>query len=108
MSGCGNFDALMKYLLKEKKPNGFDLFQGIGEFIVQCTQTIGRLELLVHQIHQISENISSKLQSIESTNLFKFPHAKNGDKCPGKSLYFHFQTLWYFIFFYMLLCGFSC
>ncbi|NXU60346.1 DYH10 protein, partial [Horornis vulcanius] len=56
---------------------------GIGEFILQCTQTIGKLELLVHQVHHISEDISSKLQSIESTNLFKFPHSKNGDKHPG-------------------------
>ncbi|NXF22299.1 DYH10 protein, partial [Rhodinocichla rosea] len=63
---------------------------GIGEFIVQCTQTIGRLELLVHQVHQISEDISSKLQSIESTNLFKFPHSKNGDKCPGAKEFFDY------------------
>ncbi|NXQ69921.1 DYH10 protein, partial [Quiscalus mexicanus] len=63
---------------------------GIGEFIVQCTQTIGRLELLVHQIHQISEDINSKLQSIESTNLFKFPHSENGDKCPGAKEFFDY------------------
>uniref|UniRef100_A0A8C3NCR8 Dynein-1, subspecies f n=1 Tax=Geospiza parvula TaxID=87175 RepID=A0A8C3NCR8_GEOPR len=63
---------------------------GIGEFIVQCTQTIGRLELLVHHIHQISEDISNKLQSIESTNLFKFPHSKNGDKCPGAKEFFDY------------------
>ncbi|NWZ12470.1 DYH10 protein, partial [Agelaius phoeniceus] len=63
---------------------------GIGEFIVQCTQTIGRLELLVHQIHQISEDISSKLRSIESTNLFKFPHSENGDKCPGAKEFFDY------------------
>ncbi|NXQ21683.1 DYH10 protein, partial [Peucedramus taeniatus] len=63
---------------------------GIGEFIVQCTQTIGRLELLVHQIHHISEDISSKLQSIESTNLFKFPHSKNGEKCPGAKEFFDY------------------
>ncbi|NXD40158.1 DYH10 protein, partial [Copsychus sechellarum] len=63
---------------------------GIGEFIVQCTQTIGNLELLVHQIHHISEDISSKLQSIESTNLFKFPHSKNGDKYPGAKEFFDY------------------
>ncbi|NXM16341.1 DYH10 protein, partial [Ploceus nigricollis] len=63
---------------------------GIGEFVVQCTQTIGRLELLVHQIHHISEDISSKLQSIESTNLFKFPHSKNGDKRPGAKEFFDY------------------
>ncbi|NXP87266.1 DYH10 protein, partial [Passerina amoena] len=63
---------------------------GIGEFIVQCTQTIGKLELLVHQIHQISEDISSKLQSIESTNLFKFPHSENGDECPGAKEFFDY------------------
>ncbi|NXH02592.1 DYH10 protein, partial [Loxia leucoptera] len=63
---------------------------GIGEFIVQCTQTIGRLELLVHQVHHISEDISSKLQSIESTNLFKFPDSKNSDKCPGAKEFFDY------------------
>ncbi|NXM55441.1 DYH10 protein, partial [Illadopsis cleaveri] len=63
---------------------------GIGEFILQCTQTIGKLELLVHQIHNISEDISSKLQSIESTNLFKFPHSKNGDEHPGAKEFFDY------------------
>ncbi|NWY73768.1 DYH10 protein, partial [Erithacus rubecula] len=63
---------------------------GIGEFIVQCTQTIGKLELLVHQIHHISEDISSKLQSIESTKLFKFPHSRNGDKHPGAKEFFDY------------------
>ncbi|NXR24934.1 DYH10 protein, partial [Cinclus mexicanus] len=63
---------------------------GIGEFIVQCTQTIGKLELLVHQIHHISEDISSKLQSIESTNLFKFSRSKNGDKHPGAKQFFDY------------------
>ncbi|NWU42747.1 DYH10 protein, partial [Hylia prasina] len=63
---------------------------GIGEFILQCTQTIGKLELLVHQVHNISEDISSKLQSIESTNLFKFPHSKNGDKHPGAKEFFDY------------------
>ncbi|NWS24258.1 DYH10 protein, partial [Polioptila caerulea] len=63
---------------------------GIGEFIVQCTQTIGKLELLVHQIHKISEDLSSKLQSIESTNLFKFPHPKKGDKHPGAKEFFDY------------------
>ncbi|NWU02773.1 DYH10 protein, partial [Urocynchramus pylzowi] len=63
---------------------------GIGEFIVQCTQTIGRLELLVHQIHHISEDINSKLRSIESTNLFKFPCSKNGDRHPGAKEFFDY------------------
>ncbi|NWR08618.1 DYH10 protein, partial [Paradoxornis webbianus] len=63
---------------------------GIGEFILQCTQTIRKLELLVHQIHNISEDISCKLQSIESTNLFKFPHPENGDEHPGAKEFFDY------------------
>ncbi|NXR59964.1 DYH10 protein, partial [Rhadina sibilatrix] len=63
---------------------------GIGEFILQCTQTIGKLELLVHQVHHVSEDISSKLRSIESTNLFKFPESKNGDKHPGAEEFFDY------------------
>ncbi|NWV38842.1 DYH10 protein, partial [Grantiella picta] len=63
---------------------------GIGEFIVQCTQTIGKLELIVHHIHNLSEDISSKLRSIESTNLFKFPQSKNGDELPGAKEFFDY------------------
>ncbi|NXX33044.1 DYH10 protein, partial [Nicator chloris] len=63
---------------------------GIGEFIVQCTQTIRKLELLVHQIHHISEDINSKLRFIESTNLFKFPPSKNGDRHPGAKEFFDY------------------
>ncbi|KAM4891097.1 dynein axonemal heavy chain 10 [Sylvia borin] len=48
------------------------------------------LELLVHQIHNISEDINSKLQSIESTNLFKFPHPENGDEHPGPKEFFDY------------------
>ncbi|NXD25400.1 DYH10 protein, partial [Spelaeornis formosus] len=63
---------------------------GIGEFVIQCTQTIGKLELLVHQIHNITEDLNSKLQSIESTDLFKFPRSKNGDKYPGAKEFFDY------------------
>ncbi|NWW73281.1 DYH10 protein, partial [Climacteris rufus] len=63
---------------------------GIGEFIHQCTQAIGKFEVLVHQIHNISEDISSKLQFIESTNLFKFPRSKNGDKLPEAKEFFDY------------------
>ncbi|NWV60845.1 DYH10 protein, partial [Malurus elegans] len=63
---------------------------GIGEFIVQFTQAIGKFELLVHQIHHISEDICSKIRSIESTNLFKFPHSENGDTLPGAKEFFDY------------------
>ncbi|XP_027593384.2 dynein heavy chain 10, axonemal isoform X1 [Pipra filicauda] len=63
---------------------------GIGEFIFQCTQTIEKLELLVHQIHNISEDISSKLLFIESANLFKLPLSKNGDELPEAKEFFDY------------------
>ncbi|NXG08210.1 DYH10 protein, partial [Sakesphorus luctuosus] len=63
---------------------------GIGEFIVQYTQAIGKLESLVHQIHNISEDISSKLLFIESANLFKFPLSKNGDELPEAEAFFEY------------------
>ncbi|NXF83053.1 DYH10 protein, partial [Sclerurus mexicanus] len=63
---------------------------GIGEFIVQCTQAIGKLESLVHQIHNISEDISSKLLFIESANLFKFPLPKNGHELPEPKAFFDY------------------
>ncbi|NXC37460.1 DYH10 protein, partial [Campylorhamphus procurvoides] len=63
---------------------------GIGEFIVQCTQAIGKLESLVHQIHNISEDISSKLLFMESANLFKFPLPKNGHELPEPKAFFDY------------------
>ncbi|NWR30007.1 DYH10 protein, partial [Tachuris rubrigastra] len=63
---------------------------GIGEFIFQCTQAIGKLESLVHQIHNISEDISSKLLFIESANLFKLPLSKNGDELPEAKEFFDY------------------
>ncbi|KAJ7419933.1 Dynein heavy chain 10, axonemal [Willisornis vidua] len=63
---------------------------GIGEFIVQCTQAIGKLESLVHQIRNISEDISSKLVFIESANLFKFPLSKSGDELPEAEAFFEY------------------
>ncbi|NXA03995.1 DYH10 protein, partial [Sapayoa aenigma] len=63
---------------------------GIGEFIVQCTQAIGKLESLVHQIHNISEDISSKILLIESANLFKFPLSKGGDALPEAKEFFDY------------------
>lgn len=90
---CGSFDELVKYLLKEKNPNGCDLFQGIGNFIIRSTEAVKKFEFLVHHIHHNSEDISKKLHFIESTNLFKFPLPKNGDELPSKSLCFHLQAL---------------
>jgi len=84
------------------------LLQGIGVFIVRCTQAIRKFESLVRQIHSHSEDISNKLLFIESTNLFKFLPSKNGDELPSKSLYFPFQALWCFILLCLLLCIFSC
>ncbi|XP_009082982.1 PREDICTED: dynein heavy chain 10, axonemal, partial [Acanthisitta chloris] len=63
---------------------------GIGDFIIQCTQAIGKFESLVHQVHLISEDISSKLLFIESTNLFKFPLAKHDDDLPGAKEFFDY------------------
>ncbi|NWU75337.1 DYH10 protein, partial [Onychorhynchus coronatus] len=63
---------------------------GIGEFIFQCTQAIVKLESLVQQIHNISEDISSKLLFIESANLFKLPLSKNGDELPEAKEFFDY------------------
>ncbi|XP_010291294.1 PREDICTED: dynein heavy chain 10, axonemal, partial [Phaethon lepturus] len=63
---------------------------GIGDFIVRCTQAIGKFESLVHQIHNNSEDINDKLLFIESTNLFKFPLSKNGDELPKAKEFFEY------------------
>ncbi|NWS40185.1 DYH10 protein, partial [Probosciger aterrimus] len=63
---------------------------GIGDFIFRCTQAVRTFESLVHRIHNISEDISSRLLCIESTNLFKFPLSKNGDKLPEAREFFEY------------------
>ncbi|NXJ94226.1 DYH10 protein, partial [Corythaixoides concolor] len=62
----------------------------IGDFIVQCREAIRKFELLVRRIHNNSEDISSKLLFIESTNLFKFPLSKNGDELPKVEEFFEY------------------
>ncbi|KAM6297937.1 dynein axonemal heavy chain 10 [Aegotheles albertisi] len=63
---------------------------GIDDFIFRSTQAIRKFESLVHQIHNNSEDISNKLLSIESTNLFKFPLRKNGDELPKVKEFFEY------------------
>ncbi|NXS52178.1 DYH10 protein, partial [Brachypteracias leptosomus] len=62
----------------------------VGDFIMQCTQAIGKLELLVYQVHRHSEDINKKLLSIESTNLFKFLPSKSGDELPKAKEFFEY------------------
>uniref|UniRef100_K7FM63 Dynein axonemal heavy chain 10 n=1 Tax=Pelodiscus sinensis TaxID=13735 RepID=K7FM63_PELSI len=63
---------------------------GIGDYIIRCTQAIGKFESLVHQIHKNAEDISNKLLLIESTNLFKSPPLKNEDELPGVKEFFEY------------------
>ncbi|NXQ89466.1 DYH10 protein, partial [Nyctibius grandis] len=63
---------------------------GVGDFIVRCTQAVRKFELLVHQIHNDSEEISNNLLFIESTNLFKFPLSKNGDELANAEEFFEY------------------
>uniref|UniRef100_A0A670KBP0 Dynein axonemal heavy chain 10 n=1 Tax=Podarcis muralis TaxID=64176 RepID=A0A670KBP0_PODMU len=63
---------------------------GIGDYIVRCTQSIGKFESLVHQIHKNAEDMSNKLLLIESTNLFKSPASKFEDYLPGAKEYFEY------------------
>uniref|UniRef100_A0A8C4WLB8 Dynein axonemal heavy chain 10 n=1 Tax=Gopherus evgoodei TaxID=1825980 RepID=A0A8C4WLB8_9SAUR len=61
---------------------------GIGDYIVRCTQAIGKFESLVYQIHKNAGDINNKLLLIESTNLFKSPPLKNEDELPGVKEFF--------------------
>ncbi|XP_071619148.1 dynein axonemal heavy chain 10 isoform X2 [Heliangelus exortis] len=63
---------------------------GVDDFIVQSTQATRKFESLVHQIHNNSEHINSKLLFIESTNLFKFPLPKTGDELPNAKEFFEY------------------
>ncbi|NXU80069.1 DYH10 protein, partial [Oreotrochilus melanogaster] len=63
---------------------------GVDDFIVRSTQATRKFESLVHQIHNNSEDINSKLLFIESTNLFKFPLPKTGDELPNAKEFFEY------------------
>uniref|UniRef100_A0A8C6Y8I9 Dynein axonemal heavy chain 10 n=1 Tax=Naja naja TaxID=35670 RepID=A0A8C6Y8I9_NAJNA len=63
---------------------------GIGDYILRCTQAIGKFESLVHQIHKNAEDINNKLLLIESANLFKSPPSKGDGHLPGVKDYFEF------------------
>ncbi|XP_053136194.1 dynein axonemal heavy chain 10 [Hemicordylus capensis] len=63
---------------------------GIGDYIVRCTQAIGKFESLVHQIHKNAEDMSNKLLLLESTNLFKSPPTKDTNSFPGVKEYFEY------------------
>ncbi|XP_015274779.1 PREDICTED: dynein heavy chain 10, axonemal [Gekko japonicus] len=61
---------------------------GIGDYIIRCTQAIGKFESLVHQIHKNAEDMANKLLLIESTDLFKGPPSTGEDTLPGVKEYF--------------------
>ncbi|NXG46545.1 DYH10 protein, partial [Psilopogon haemacephalus] len=63
---------------------------GIGSFIMRSTEAVKKFEFLVHHIHHNSEDISKKLNFIESANLFKFPLPKNGDELPKAKEFFEY------------------
>ncbi|XP_014373608.2 dynein heavy chain 10, axonemal, partial [Alligator sinensis] len=61
---------------------------GIGDYVIRCTQAIGKFESLVHQVHKNADDINNKLLLIESTNLFKSPLQKNAEELPGVKEFF--------------------
>ncbi|XP_028911199.1 dynein heavy chain 10, axonemal isoform X3 [Ornithorhynchus anatinus] len=63
---------------------------GIGDYIIRCSQAIGKFESLVHQIHKNAEDINSKLFLIETASLFKFPSPKSGNGLPGVKEFFEY------------------
>lgn len=66
---------------------------GISEFINRGTQATSKFESLVNQIQKNERDIDSKLNYIESANLFKFPAMdKTGDLPGGMSInLIHYQ-----------------
>ncbi|XP_044296574.1 dynein axonemal heavy chain 10 isoform X1 [Varanus komodoensis] len=63
---------------------------GIADYILRCSQAIGKFESLIHQVHKNAEDMSNKLSLIESTNLFKSPSSKGDDYLPGVKEYFEY------------------
>ncbi|XP_066511362.1 dynein axonemal heavy chain 10-like isoform X1 [Hoplias malabaricus] len=61
---------------------------GISEFISRSDQASSKLESLVNQIKKNESDIDSKLQSIESANLFKFPAPDRARDLPGVKEFF--------------------
>ncbi|MBN3296580.1 DYH10 protein, partial [Amia calva] len=56
---------------------------GISDYINRSTQAISKFESLVNQIQKNAQDINTKLQSIESANLFKFPVPSREGDLPG-------------------------
>lgn len=49
---------------------------GVFDFIAKCNHSIGKFESLVHQIQKNANDIKDRLNSMESTNMFKEPEMK--------------------------------
>ncbi|XP_062874230.1 dynein axonemal heavy chain 10 [Trichomycterus rosablanca] len=56
---------------------------GISDFINRGNQAASKFESLVNQIKKNEKDIETKLQSIESANLFKFPAPERTGELPG-------------------------
>ncbi|XP_053555751.1 dynein axonemal heavy chain 10 [Bombina bombina] len=63
---------------------------GIGDYIVRCSQAVSKFESLVNQIHKNANDIESKLDAIESANLFKLMPKKQGSELPGVKEFFEY------------------
>uniref|UniRef100_A0A8C4TE89 Dynein axonemal heavy chain 10 n=1 Tax=Erpetoichthys calabaricus TaxID=27687 RepID=A0A8C4TE89_ERPCA len=63
---------------------------GISNYIDRCMQAIAKLESLVNQVKKNAQDIESKLLSIESANLFKFPVIHNGGSLPGVKEFYEY------------------
>ncbi|XP_063051673.1 dynein axonemal heavy chain 10 [Engraulis encrasicolus] len=61
---------------------------GISEFINRGTQATSKFESLVNQIQKNERDIDSKLNYIESANLFKFPAMDKTGDLPGVKEFF--------------------
>ncbi|TUV82046.1 Dynein heavy chain 10, axonemal [Bagarius yarrelli] len=56
---------------------------GLPEFITRANQAIAQFDSLLNQIQKNEHDIESKLQSIESAHLFKFPEVGKAGDLPG-------------------------
>lgn len=60
------------------------LVSGVSDFIDRSLNTLSKFESVVNQIQKNEQDIDSKLQSMATANLLKFPVPDDSNDLPGR------------------------
>lgn len=82
MHTCGLMRLIFSVRLKS---HNMCLALGITDFISRGIQAVSKFELIANQIQKNERDIESKLQSMVTANLMKFPVPDKSDDLPGRT-----------------------